>query len=270
MNITIFGAGAYGSALGETLKSNGHQITYYDPYKYPDISFASVLPSADAYLLAVPSNFARDIIDQLSTDRPFICATKGFLSLSPFIKYPDFSVISGGAFADELLAQKPVSLTGTSTLVHDLFTNSWLTIEQTDDNLGVLLCGSFKNIYAIGSGYRGLTPGTKDFDTYIASACTELKDILSANHCAPATVDLSCGINDLRLTCASTHSRNYSFGQQLAQSLELTSNLATGSATLDITTEGYSAALALSRSGLKLPGNTPLLDHVLKLLTPKS
>ena len=269
MKITIFGAGAFGYALGETLKENGHQITYYDPYKFPEVSFESVLPSAEAYLLAVPSNFADDIIDRLSTDKPFICATKGFLSIRPLQKFPNLSIISGGAFADDILAKKPTILTATSPLVCELFENAWLKIEQTNDALGVLLCGSFKNIYAIGSGYYGFTPDTLEFEEYITKTCAELKTILSANQCLPATADLSCGIADLRLTCASTHSRNYAFGQQLANTPNLTKRLSSGDATLDITTEGYSAAQALQHSDLILPVDTPILTQILDLLNVK-
>ena len=43
MKITIFGAGAFGTALGNILEENGHQITYYDPVKYPDRSLTSAV-----------------------------------------------------------------------------------------------------------------------------------------------------------------------------------------------------------------------------------
>jgi glycerol-3-phosphate dehydrogenase (NAD(P)+) len=80
---------------------------------------------------------------------------------------------------------------------------------------------------------------------------------------------LSCGIGDLRLTCASTHSRNYSFGQQLAKNPSLADRLSSGDAVLDTTTEGYSTAQALKKSALALPANTPILDQILVLLNIK-
>lgn len=266
MNISIFGAGAYGSALGETLKSNGHNIKYYDPYKYPDTTVKDALAHSELNLLAVPSHLVASVLSAIPADRPLICATKGFLSDQIFQKYPDFSVLSGPAFADELKAKKPTTLTATSSLVRDLFENDWLKIEQTPDQLGVLLCGSFKNIYAIGSGFHSLSPDTEAFDNYINASIAELRSILESNSCDPATADLSCGIGDLRLTCASTASRNYSFGEQLSKDPTLIKKLAKGTVTLDITTEGYSTAKALATSDLILPSDTPILSEVLNLL----
>lgn len=266
MNIAIFGAGAYGGALGEILRQNGHTIFFYDPFKFPDATVEDVLASSTVNILATPSNVAPKVLPSIPLDRPLICATKGFLTKRPFERYTDFSVLSGPAFADQLLAKTPTVLTATSPLVRDLFENTWLKIEQTSDIFGVLLCGSFKNIYAIGSGFRGLTPESPTFDDYITSACSELKAVLSINSCNPATVDLACGVGDLRLTCSSTDSRNYTFGQQLAQDPDLIRGLSAGSTSLDITTEGYSAVQSLTSSDLKLPDHTPILDEILNIL----
>ncbi|MBP3899674.1 glycerol-3-phosphate dehydrogenase, partial [Candidatus Saccharibacteria bacterium] len=40
MKITFLGAGVFGSALAKIAEENGHEIRFYDPYKYPDITLS--------------------------------------------------------------------------------------------------------------------------------------------------------------------------------------------------------------------------------------
>ena len=225
----MLGAGAFGGALGLVLEENRHTIQYFDPYKYPDITLSQALTfageaeganadnvaQAEVIIVAVPSSVAPELLLELPKNIPIINASKGFISLKPFERFEDFSMISGPAFAKELLEKKPVTLTATSSLVVELFTTSWLSFDRTEDKLGVLLCGTLKNIYAIGAGYYAVkSSGNPTY--YINNALVELKSILAANGANSETAELACGIGDLTLTCSSTQSRNYQFGQGLA------------------------------------------------------
>lgn len=268
MNITIFGAGAYGTALGKILTDNGHIITYYDPIKYPNQSLSTVTRSADVNIIATPSDALGKLLLFIPYDKPLICASKGFFSTEKFKNFKQFSAISGGAFASDLVSKKPSTLTATSKLAVQLFQTNWLTIEYTNDLLGVFLCGSLKNIYAIGSGFRGLHPDTEAFTNYIQAAYAELRLILAANGANPITVNLSCGSRDLVLTCASSASRNYHFGEQIRQDPSLPAHLSDGSAKLEITTEGYAALKALPSSGLHVPPEATLIREIQDLVFP--
>ena len=268
MNIAIYGAGAYGTALGEILKAAGHSILYYDPIKYPDQSLAAVLRSSEVNILACPSNSIGKLILFIPHDKPLICATKGFLSTGQFKDFKQFSVLSGGAFAADLLAKKPTVLTATSPIIGEIFKASWLSFEYTNDIFGVLLCGSFKNIYAIGSGYRRLNPDMPEFTDYLNAVYAEIRLILAANGCNPSTVDLSCGKTDLYITCASVASRNYRFGLNILEDPSLPLKLRSGEAHPDATTEGYSALKSLPTSSLQIPGNTPILKSIYDLVFP--
>ena len=268
MNITIFGAGAYGTALGETLTDNGHVVSYYDPIKYPEQSLYSVTSSAEVNILATPSNAIDKLVLFIPYEKPLICATKGFVSLQKFKDFRQFSVLSGAAFAANLIAKKPTVLTATSDIAAQIFANNWLTIERTNDTLGVLLCGSLKNIYAIGSGFRNLTPDMSEFTDYIRIAQSEIRLLLAANGADPSTFNLSCGLNDLILTCASANSRNYRLGQQFRQDPNYAVQLETGVARLSDTTEGYNALLALSTSGLQIPPEITLLREIYSTALP--
>lgn len=268
MKITIYGAGAFGTALGDVLSENGHEIKYYDPAKYPDEGLSEAIEYAEANVLAVPSHAAPKLLLFLPHQKPLICASKGFLSLASFLPFGNnLSVISGGAFAADLINKKPSTLTATSDLVEKLFKTSWLTLDRSTDNLGVMLCGSFKNVYAIGAGYWHLQYGTLDFDDYINTALGEMRTILSANGCNPGTSNLSCGLNDLVITCASTASRNYDFGAKLKKDPTLGLKALKGTVRTN-TTEGVStiAQIPTTKSFIK-PDGVPILDRIISLVT---
>ena len=267
MRITIFGAGAFGTALGNILESNGHEIVYYDPAKYPEKNLTSVIEGSELNLLAVPSSAAPKLMLFLPHNIPLICASKGFLTMASFKPWgTNFAIISGGAFAADLNNHNPSVLTVTSPLVEELFKAPWLSFDETNDNTGVLLCGTLKNIYAIGSGYWGLKYGTTDFDDYINSALDEMRIIVAANGGDPNTVNLSCGLRDLVITCASEVSRNYDFGTKLRKDAELGKKIISGRIKAP-TTEGLISVSNIRRTpSFVKPVNTPILDRIIALV----
>lgn len=257
MNITIFGAGVFGLALGKILESKSHSVTFYDPFKFPDLSLEKSLEGSELMILSVPSDHAGEVLKKIPGSfrhLPFIIATKGLFTSKPFQNFENISILSGPAFAQDLNSHKPTTLTATSKLIIDLFQTSWLKFDHTDDVDGVLLCGTFKNIYAIEAGRRGLKKDTDDFDAYIKKVCAELKTILSENLCDPKTVDLACGIGDMILTCSSDTSRNYQFGQNLAE------NPDTHHATQ--TTEGLTALCNLEQNSIAIPKTAKTLQQI--------
>lgn len=266
MKITVFGAGAFGTALGTILEGNGHTIEYYDPIKYPDKGLTSVIEESEIHVLALPSSAAPKLLLFLPHDKPLICASKGFLTTASFKPFTNFSVISGGAFAADLNAKHPTVLTATSPLIKQLFETDWLKFDETTDVAGVMICGALKNIYAIGSGYWELKYGTPDFDDFINSVLMEMKTILQTNGAKPETVDLSCGLRDLVITCASPTSRNYDFGVKLKRDPELGTKIKTGQVHLG-TIEGLGAINAIPHTpSFTKPATTPILDRIIALV----
>lgn len=262
MNVTILGAGAFGSALGEVLNTNGHSITYYDPIKYPDVKLKDAIQNAEAIVIATPSHAVKKLLPELPKETPLIMATKGFLSLELFKDFTNFAVISGGTFAADLLAKHPTTITGTSQLAQQLFSNNWLTVEFSADTRGVLICGSLKNIYAIGAGLKNLDRHTPEFNNYAGNVLSELYQILEANRCDQSTANKSCGITDLIIT-STPASRNFTFGRELANNPNLTLR------DVSITTEGLFAAHNITNTpDFKKPADTPILDEILERLKP--
>ena len=215
MRIAVLGAGAFGSALGGILEKNGHLVQYFDKEKFPNVELAGVLDFAEVVLLAVPSMAVVELVAQIPEEKTVILSTKGLVSLDIFKKFKNFGVMSGATFARDLADGKPTRMTATQPLIESLFANAAIKFDRTDDDLGVMLCGSLKNVYAVGAGYRGIRYGMPEFAEYIRAAASEMRDFLREKQARPETVDLACGVADLILTCNSSDSRNYQFGQAL-------------------------------------------------------
>jgi len=240
MNITILGAGVFGTALASVLHENHHQTTFYDPIKFPDISLDQTIATAEAIIIAVPSSAITEIASDINRHHiPTILATKGLLNFDAFGDHPP-SVLSGPIFDDMVIAKQQSTVTATSPLASSLFTTPWLHIELTTDTLGVILCGTLKNIYAIGSGLLSAPDG------YVQTALAELKTYLSDHGADPATADLSCGIGDLTLCCTDPRSRNFQFGLNFRSD-----------PTPDTTVEGFSTLTSLPD-----PKNYPIIHAI--------
>ena len=229
MKITFLGAGVFGTALADIAKDNGHEIRFYDPYKYPDISLGDATHGSDLNIYTAPSSASDAILPDLDKDTPLICASKGFLSIKPFKDFKDFSALGGAGFANEIEraenasndasdannpTAKKITFTTSSTTAETIFSTENIHLEYADDTLGIILCGALKNVYAIGAGLYGEADSTSAPMSYLESAITEMQAILSANNANPDTLRLSCGAADLVLSCTQD-SRNFRYGASL-------------------------------------------------------
>jgi len=217
MKVTIIGAGVFGVALGKILGDNGHAVTYFDS-KNSSPTLVEATEGAEVLVLAVPSEAVEELAESLPEhlrQLPVILAAKGLLNLDAFVNFGRFSVLGGSAFAVDVMEGLPVTLTVTDELARQLFERRpQVTVELTDDALGVTLCGSLKNIYAIGAG--ALVEAQSKVPTYLEQALAEMKRYLADHGARPETADLACGIGDLTMTATSEKSRNLRFGKALA------------------------------------------------------
>jgi glycerol-3-phosphate dehydrogenase (NAD(P)+) len=218
MKIAMLGAGAFGQALGKVLTDNQHEVKYYDPILYPEVNLDAVTYEAETIVIAVPSLAINALLENYP-DRlkkvPTILATKGLLSADVFADFTQFSVLSGPAFASEIIEGKPATLTSSSPVAMGLFHNDQINIELCEDLKGILLCGALKNIYAIGSGYYSDSENMTA--AFIQHAHSEMKTYLADHDCDPQTAELGCGLGDLILTCTCETSRNFRCGKMLAE-----------------------------------------------------
>lgn len=218
MKITILGAGAFGKALDKILTDNHHETKFYDPLVLPEVSLEAATWGTDAIVIAIPSNilpsFLQDYPDQLK-QVPTVLTSKGLLNLDLFQDFTQFSVLSGPAFAEEIMQGKPATMTASNAFSMNIFQNQQLSIELCEDALGIVMCGALKNIYAIGAGYH--SDSEDSFAVFIQNAHIETKNYLEKHGANPATAELSCGLGDLILTCTSRTSRNFTCGVRLRE-----------------------------------------------------
>ena len=248
MNITIFGAGTYGSALARILSRNFHNVLFYDPAKI-QTSTQSAISHAEAFIIAVPSVALAETLSIINNSKkshlPIISATKGQL-YDENIFPKNFSIIYGPAFGSDLNHQKSTTFTITNYLSARLFRAPNLNFEYTEDLAGAMLISALKNIYAFAAGAEHLESSTQQFAYFINTAYRELKIALAFFNFDEHTADLACGLPDLTLTCSGLGSRNYAFG---AQKITATENT---------TIESINTVKKHSEKLLQIP-NTPIL-----------
>lgn len=222
MIISILGAGAFGSALGKVLTDNHHDIKYYDPFLYPEVSLEQATYQANAIIIAIPSANLPEFLENYPENLkklPTVLATKGLSSPELFKDFPHFSAISGPGFAQEIIEGKPATFTASAPFAMGLLKNDQISIELQEDLLGILLCGSLKNIYAIGAGYH--SDSENDSAMFIQHAHAEMEKYLADHGAKPETAELACGIGDLILSCTNETSRNYTCGVRLREGKRL-------------------------------------------------
>lgn len=251
MKIAILGAGAFGTALGGILADKGYNIEYFDP-KISGKTMHEVLHDAKMMVLCVPSKAVPHVVPHLPKDLPMIVATKGLLSDKPFLDFKDYMVVSGPGFAVDIKARKPTVLTATDKRIVELFETDYLSFDRTDDERGVLMCGALKNVYAIQAGLMELERESKPWNAFIRDVVKEMKSVLSANGAKAGTVDLVCGIGDLKLTCGYP-SRNYEFGDLLRKN---------GKYKAEKTVEGLSTLARIRRNEIKVPDEAVILKQL--------
>lgn len=253
MKIAILGAGAFGTALGGILAEKGYDIDYYDSTLEKE-SLHEVLMKTKLMVLCVPSKAVSHLLPYLPRRLPMIIATKGLLSDKPFHEFKDYMVLSGPGFAKDIKAAKPTKLTATDKRVVELFETDYLSFDMTDDKCGVLMCGALKNVYAIQAGLLGLERESKEWNKFIKTVVSEMKLVLSANGAKAETVDLVCGIGDLKLTCGYP-SRNYEYGDILRKRPGYKP---------EKTVEGFSALARIRRREITVPDEAVILKQLTK------
>ena len=252
MKIAILGAGAFGTALGGILANNGYDIDYYDS-RLERERLSDVLNGAETVFLCVPSKAVPYLLPCLPTDKSLVVATKGILSDKVFESFEDWMVLSGPGFADDIKAHKETYLTVTDVRIQMMLEADYVHFDMTDDRNGILMCGALKNVYAILAGLKGLERRTPEWRKFVRDVAEEMRRILVANGAEAETVDLACGVGDLKLMC-DYPSRNYEYGDILRVDPGYEP---------ENTVEGLSALRRIRRHEIVLPEDVPLLAEVL-------
>lgn len=249
MNVTILGAGVYGQAIATTLLENNVNVTVWNRYQqefenlknnYQKIKFTTnmeeSIKNTDLIIIAIPVNFIEETIFKLKPNyknQDILIASKGidtknnkfaYEIIENILNTKNIGVISGGSFAIDMQNKKVLGLTlGTNTKtitnkVKKCLENNYIKIQYTNDIIGVSVCGSIKNVMAIGFGILdGANYPESSRFLFLTKAIYEIQDLIKKLNGNESTIMTYAGLDDIMMTCTSAKSRNYTLGRLIGE-----------------------------------------------------
>ena len=200
-------------------------------------SIKRALNKSNLVVIAVPA-FAVDSTSKLiskfiTKDMHILIATKGiendtcdFLTdvVERYINSNKIAVISGPTFARDIVLNVPVGLSlattnvRTKNFIKKAMESDIVKLRDTQDVIGVQICGAIKNVMAIASGIldgMNVTDSTKAL--FLTESLNDIKELIDALGGNKKTILSFSGFGDILMTCTSTNSRNFSYGHLIGE-----------------------------------------------------
>ncbi len=215
----------------------------------PDITLAATLKvtmdlkqallDSTLLVIAVPMAALSSVLEQVRTVNdhiPTIILSKGIETKKNDLPHQiyqesklvgDYGYLGGPTFAIDVIQNKPTGFVLAScsddiqNKVHLLFQNTNITIQKTEDILGVEYCSGLKNVFAIFMGAvcaKFSSESTKAY--FLTLFYQEYQRLIVTLGGKIETLSSVAGIGDLLLTCNSSSSRNYHYGMLLVNDFE--------------------------------------------------
>lgn len=296
MNVTILGCGVYGLALASSfLEKDFNKVTMWSKFdkevldlrqKYLNIKFTTDLnfasEKADLLVIAIPVTFLEETIISLKEiykGQDILIASKGieiteqrfaYEFVQKYLGGASLGVISGGTFAQDMQDKKVMGLTLATEVssikekVNKCFESNFLKVQYTSDIVGVSVCGSFKNVMAIGFGILdGANYPPSSRFLFLTEAIYEISNLIEALGGDKDTVMSYAGIDDIMMTCTSSQSRNYTLGSMLGEkrSIEEINNYKENT-----TIEGLGTSKAIYDLAKEKNISLPIADVIYRIL----
>lgn len=248
-----------------------------------DSNLANSVSGVRDLVFAIPSYAFRNTLEQIHTfardDIRIAWGTKGLdpgtrmllhqVVAEVFSKTTPAAVLSGPSFATELAAQKPtaVSLAGNNDeFIDELikrFHNAYFRIYKNPDFIGVQICGTVKNVIAIGVGVcDGLQLGANTRSALITRGLVEMSRLVLALGGRAETIMSLAGVGDLVLTCTDNQSRNRRLGLAIAQKQDVQRALKE----IGQSVEGLNNTREVYELSQSLGVEMPIIEQVYKIL----
>ncbi len=312
----IIGNGSWGTALAKILTDNGQKLTWWlrneeavghlqqrhhNPHYLTSVSFAadsicptndldSLLTNCDTIVFAVPSAYAMDVLNRISTaqwqGKNVISAIKGVLPesnqlLCDYLQEKHqfdlnhYAAITGPCHAEEVAAERLSYLTF-SGLNEELaaasaqaFANRYIHTTHNHDIWGAQFAAVLKNIFAIGAGMaHALDYGDNFLSVYITACYREMYHFLKKHfeHIHPSNEEpdfhTSAYLGDLLVTCYSLHSRNRTFGAMIGKGYTVKA----ATLEMNMVAEGYYAARGMQAISKSFSMEIPIATQIYKVL----
>lgn len=204
---------------------------------YASTSLEEVASGASAVVVVTPSalmrQFARDLAPYVSTHTPVLLCFKGVEEKTGALGVQVFdeemgaperlAALSGPNHAEEVIKNIPTgtviasSSADTAACFQQMFAAEVFRTYVSSDVCGVELCAAFKNVIAIAVGVSyGLGFGDNTAAMLMTRGMAEMSRLVVRAGGEALTCMGLAGAGDLIATCTSKHSRNRSFGEELA------------------------------------------------------
>lgn len=303
MKVLVLGAGAYGLALASVLNDKNKvtvysviekeiddlKKTYQNNKLFPnielsrDINFTNNIDDSikdtELIIVAIPTNFIEKTIrlieGKIGTNIPICIASKGINNatcmfaydiIKNVLKTDNISVLSGPSFAIDTIKKEHIILSLAGNNLEQIKTvfPDYIKIETTSDIIGVELCGTLKNVFAISCGIlEGLNASDSTKSSYLTKVINETMNIIVKFNGKASTILLACGIGDTILTCSSKKSRNFTLGYLIGSKKtkdEINNYLN------NTTVEGYDAIKSIKTVFINNHINSELIDLIYDIL----
>ena len=283
-NVTILGAGAWGSALATLAQQNTHEVHVWsrrtgEPLEKA-IAGTEILVSAIS-MKGVAPTIARLKEIGLPPNTIIVTSTKGLdpeTTNTPSqmwqAAFPDHPVVvlSGPNLSKEIEKGLPAATVVASTdldaaeATQVVFASDVLRVYVNPDPIGTELGGTLKNVMAIAAGVcDGLNLGTNARSALLTRALPEMIRVGTQLGAQPETFVGLAGLGDLLATCSSPLSRNYQVGFGLSQGKSLDQVLED----LKSTAEGVNTTNVLINLARREKIPVPIARQVFRLLNGK-
>lgn len=281
LQITVLGAGAWGSALASLARRNDQDVTMWS--RSCGTSLAEAVASADIILSAISMKGVRSVATQLQemglpSSQIIITATKGLESetnLTPsqiwqsILPKNPVVVLSGPNLSKEIEQGLPATTVMASRnelaaqTAQNAFASDKFRVYINHDPIGTELGGTLKNVMAIAAGIcDGLHLGVNAKSALIARSLPEMIRIGQLWDASPETFVGLSGLGDLLATCSGALSRNYRVGFGLAQGHSLDQVIED----LKSTAEGVNTTRVLAELARKEGLDLPISRHVYRVI----
>lgn len=303
MNVTVAGAGAWGTALGLVLSKNGHAVTLWGhradnlraiatarvnaeylpgialPEWRCESSLETAVREAEAVVLAVPSKAFREIAAQLGQfDRLAVSVTKGIeyqtgLTMTGVLRQAapraQIAALSGPTLALEVAREFPSAIVAAGQTLEiarqtqQLFHRPSFRVYTSVDLLGVELGGALKNVIAIAAG---IGDGLGFGDNSKAALLTRaIAEIRRLGVACGARAETFAGLSGLGDLAVTCFSK-LSRNRALGERLGRGEKLEAILASSHSVAEGYPTARSASRLARQMNVETPIIDEVHAML----
>ena len=257
MKAGVIGAGAWGTALAQTLSAEGQDVRLWafetdvvdainrdrtNPLYLPGVTLNPSLRASgdmadmadrDMLLIVCPAQHLRGIVGNAPVGVPLILCSKGIeagtgLLMSEVAEQAQpaspIAVLSGPTFAHEVAKGLPTAITlacadaGLAARIATRIARPAFRPYISDDVVGAEIGGAVKNVLAIACGVAdGAGLGLNARAALISRGFAEMTRFGLARGARAETLGGLSGLGDLVLTCSSTNSRNFSLGKGLGE-----------------------------------------------------